>query len=348
MMPNLKSATTEAIELLSTLISTPSISRDETRAADILESYIIERGISVKRIGNNVRAYSKHFDKSKPATLLNAHIDTVAPVSGWTRDPFTPVIENGKLYGLGSNDCGGGLVSLLTAFIQLHDQRDNLIFLASCEEEVSGNGGFSLVLPYLPEIDYAIVGEPTGMQPAIAEKGLMVVDAVAHGKAGHAARHEGINAIYEAMKDIEWVQNYQFPKKSDLLGEVKATVTIINSGTQHNVVPDRCSFTIDIRSNELYRNEEIFDILSKNMHSELKARSFRLSSSSIDKNHPIVKKCIEKGRKPFGSPTLSDMALMPFPSIKLGPGQSSRSHNADEYILLSEIEEAINFYLDII
>lgn len=343
-----KQHVTTAIELLKTLIATPSISRDEGRAAEIVYNHLSDSGCDVHRIGNNILAYSDNFDKNVPAILLNAHIDTVKPVAGWTRDPFTPVVEDGKLYGLGSNDCGGGLVSLMSVFLQLRDKRDNLIFLASCEEEVSGSNGFSMVLPYLPKIDFAIVGEPTDMQPAIAEKGLMVVDATAHGQAGHAAREEGINAIYLAMKDIEWIQNYHFPKISDLLGEVKATVTIINAGTQHNVVPDRCDFTIDIRSNECYTNEQLFDILSRNMKSELKARSFRLGSSSISKNHPIVKRCIEKGRKPFGSPTLSDMALMPFPSLKLGPGHSSRSHSADEYIYISEIEEAINFYLDII
>lgn len=342
--PHVKSA----VDLLKKLIQTPSISRDETNAANILYDYLKGYGCNVSRVGNNILAYSDTFDKNVPAILLNAHIDTVKPVAGWTRDPFTPVVEDGKLYGLGSNDCGGGLVSLMSVFLQLRDKRNNLIFLASCEEEVSGSGGFSMALPHLPKIDFAIVGEPTDMQPAIAEKGLMVVDATAHGQAGHAAREEGINAIYLAMKDIEWIQNYHFPKISDLLGEVKATVTIINAGTQHNVVPDRCDFTIDIRSNECYTNEELFDILSRNMKSELNARSFRLGSSSIIKNHPIVKRCIEKGRKPFGSPTLSDMALMPFPSLKLGPGHSGRSHSADEYILVSEIEEAISFYMDII
>ena len=344
--------TMEAVELLKMLIATPSISRDETAAADVLEAYMKEKGLNSQRYGNNVWCMSKGFDASKPVILLNAHIDTVKPVAGWQHDPFTPTLEDDKLYGLGSNDCGGGLVSLLMTFMELNGQpntpinpiQPNFIFLASCEEEVSGKNGIESVLPLLPKIDFAVVGEPTGMQPAIAEKGLMVIDATAHGKAGHAARNEGDNAIYHAMKDIQWLSEWQFPKQTDLLGPVKNTVTIINAGTQHNVIPDTCTFTIDVRSNECYTNEEIFAFFQEHLTSELKARSFRLSSSKIDESHPFVQACIREGLTPFGSPTLSDQALMRFPSLKLGPGESSRSHTADEYIKISEIDAAISLY----
>ena len=337
--------TKAAVELLKKMIAIPSVSREEGLVGDILEHYLKEQGCEVHRKGNNLWVMSDRFDSSKPAVLLNAHIDTVKPVTGWERDPFRPTEEEGRLYGLGSNDCGGGLVSLLQVFLKLRSERDDLVFLASCEEEVSGKNGIESVIAEMPEIAYAIVGEPTGMQPAIAEKGLMVVDAVAHGKAGHAARNEGVNAIYIALDDIQKVRTMDFPKKSGLLGKVKATVTIINAGTQHNVIPDECRFTIDIRSNEQYSNEEIFAILQQELQSELKARSFRLNSSSISPEHPFVRRCVELGMKPFGSPTLSDQALMPWPSLKLGPGESSRSHTADEYICLSEIADAIEKYL---
>ncbi len=347
-MSKYREAVESSFRLLKELIAIPSFSREEKEVSDTIFSYLSERQCKIERIGNNIIAYSNNFSADKPAVLLNAHIDTVKPVAGWVHDPFFPTEEGGKLYGLGSNDCGGGLVSLLHVFLLLKDSRDDLIFVASCEEEVSGQNGISMVLPHLPQIAYAIVGEPTGMNPAIAEKGLMVVDAVSHGESGHAARNEGKNAIYIAMEDIDWLRSHHFAKNSDLLGEVKATVTIINAGTQHNVIPDQCTFVIDIRSNECYTNQEIFGILKKNMKSELKARSFRLNPSSISKEHPIVAKCIKRGRKPFGSPTLSDMALMPFPSLKLGPGASSRSHTADEYIFLDEIEEAMEIYMEII
>ena len=337
--------TKAAVELLKKMIAIPSISREEGLVGDILEHYLKEQGCEVHRKGNNLWVMSDRFDSSKPAVLLNAHIDTVKPVAGWEHDPFRPTEEEGRLYGLGSNDCGGGLVSLLQVFLKLRSERDDLVFLASCEEEVSGKNGIESVIAEMPEIAYAIVGEPTGMQPAIAEKGLMVVDAVAHGKAGHAARNEGVNAIYIALDDIQKVRTMDFPKKSGLLGKVKATVTIINAGTQHNVIPDECRFTIDIRSNEQYSNEEIFAILQQELQSELKARSFRLNSSSISPEHPFVRRCVELGMRPFGSPTLSDQALMPWPSLKLGPGESSRSHTADEYICLSEIADAIEKYL---
>ncbi len=339
----------EAVQLLQRLISTPSVSRDEKGAADLMELQMAQWGLEPKRVGNNLMLTGKR-DGSKPTLLLNAHLDTVKPVSTWTRDPFSPDIENGRLYGLGANDCGGGLVSLLVVYRALcrEDLPYNLVYVASAEEEVSGAGGFTLIAPQLPQIDVAIVGEPTGMQPAVAEKGLMVIDAVARGKSGHAARNEGENAIYKAMEDIRWLCNHQFGKVSPLLGPTKATVTIIQAGTQHNVIPDECRFTIDVRTNEHYRNEELFQYLQSQMKSELKARSFRLSSSSIPMSHPLVSRCIAMGMKPFGSPTLSDQALMPFASLKLGPGESSRSHSADEYIGLDEIRQAIETYLNLL
>lgn len=342
--------TTEAVELLKRLIATPSVSREESAAADILADFIEKCGLPAQRIGNNVLV-CEALDPEKPTLLLNAHIDTVKPVSTWTRDPFTPTVEGDRLYGLGANDCGGGLVSLLQVFRLLRGKTTqyNLVYLASCEEEVSGAGGFSLALPELPKIDVAIVGEPTGMQPAIAEKGLMVIDGVAYGKSGHAAREEGVNAIYEALDDLVWLRDYRFKKKSMLLGYTKMTVTVLNSGTQHNVVPDECHFVIDVRTNEYYQNEYLFAFLQKHMKKcELKARSFRLSSSHIPVGHPLVQKSIKMGMVPFGSPTLSDQALMPFPSMKLGPGDSARSHTADEYICISEIEKAITTYVELL
>jgi acetylornithine deacetylase len=351
---NINQYTSEAIELLKRLIATPSVSREEHAAADILADFIGKCGLPTKRIGNNILV-CEALDPEKPTLLLNAHIDTVKPVSTWTRDPFSPTVEDDRLYGLGANDCGGGLVSLLQVYriwrdeIAPHGTSYNLVYLASCEEEVSGAGGFSLALPELPKIDVAIVGEPTGLQPAIAEKGLMVIDGVAYGKSGHAAREEGINAIYEALDDLVWLRDYRFKKKSMLLGNTKMTVTVLNSGTQHNVVPDECRFVIDVRTNEHYQNEYLFAFLQKHMKKcELKARSFRLSSSHIPVGHPLVQKCIKMGMTPFGSPTLSDQALMPFPSMKLGPGESARSHTADEFICISEIEKAIATYVTLI
>ena len=353
--------TDDAVSLLQQLIATPSVSRDEGAAVAILVDFIEKWGLPYRRIGNNV-LIQEDIDDSKPTLLLNAHIDTVKPVSSWTRDPFTPVVEGDRLYGLGSNDCGGGLVSLLQAYRILRGGTTehatarqgsplpyNLVYLASCEEEVSGENGFRLALPELPKIDVAIVGEPTGLQPAIAEKGLMVIDGVAHGKSGHAAREEGVNAIYEALDDLVWLRDYEFKKKSPLLGATKMTVTMVNSGTQHNVVPDECRFVIDVRTNEYYQNEYLFAFLQKHMKKcELKARSFRLASSHIPVGHPLVQRTIEMGMCPFGSPTLSDQALMPFPSFKLGPGESSRSHSADEFICISEIERAISTYVELI
>ena len=346
----IKKYSNDAVELLKALISTPSISRDEKAASDVFVHFIEEWGLPYQRIGNNI-LICEQLDAEKPTVLLNAHIDTVKPVSSWTRDPFTPIIEGDRLYGLGSNDCGGGLVSLLQVYRYLRNNATpyNLVYLASCEEEVSGQNGFSLALPHLPKIDVAIVGEPTGMLPAIAEKGLMVIDGVVRGKSGHAARNEGVNAIYEALDDLIWLRDHQFRKKSLLLGSTKMTVTMLNSGTQHNVVPDECRFVIDVRPNEFYQNEYLFNFLQKHMKKcELTARSFRLSSSHIPVGHPLVQRCIKMGMAPFGSPTLSDQALMPFPSFKLGPGDSARSHSADEFIGISEIEHAIETYISVL
>ena len=345
-----KRYTNDAVELLSELISTPSVSRDEKAAADVLQRKIKEWRLPCKRIGNNL-IVAKRLSKKKPTMLLNAHIDTVKPVETWTRDPFVPTIEDGKLYGLGANDCGGGLVSLLQVYRILSEEKDipyNIIYVASCEEEVSGQNGFSAVLPELPPIDLAIVGEPTGMNPAIAEKGLMVIDGVAHGKSGHAARNEGVNAINEVLDDLQWLRDYQFRKVSPFLGETRATVTVVHAGTQHNVIPDKVEFVIDVRTNEYYQNEFVFAFLQKHMKSELKARSFRLHSSFFPENHPLIKRCKRMRMKPYGSPTLSDQALMPFPSFKLGPGESSRSHTADEYIEIDEIHNAIKTYVKLI
>lgn len=348
----------QAAELLCRLIETPRVSREEKAAADLLQDYMQdELGLEVKRMGNNLWSMQPNFDPEKQTLLLNAHIDTVKPVAGWQRDPFKATREGSRIYGLGANDDGASLVSLLHVFAELakHSPKGgagrglyNLVFLASAEEEVSGKGGIESVLPLLPKIDVALVGEPTGMQPAIAEKGLMVLDVTVHGKAGHAARNEGENAIYKALEDIEWFRDYKFEKVSPLLGPVKMTVTIVNAGTQHNVVPDTCTFTVDVRSNECYTNRELFDEIGKNVKSEVKARSFRLGSSGIDVNHPLVQKIVELGGKPFGSPTLSDQALMPFPSLKLGPGESKRSHSADEFVDFCEIEHAIETYLKIL
>lgn len=342
--------TQEAVELLQELIRIPSISREENQAADLLEGFIQSNGIETARDGNNIWCLAPSYDYQKPTLLLNSHIDTVKPVSTWKRDPFTPSLEKGRLYGLGSNDAGASLVSLLQVFRELskENQPYNLIFLASAEEEVSGKNGIEKILPQLPPIHVALVGEPTGMQPAVAEKGLMVLDVTAYGKSGHAARNEGINAIYKALDDIQWFRDYQFPEQSDLLGPVKMSVTVIQAGTQHNVVPDQCHFVVDVRSNEKYSNQEIYDTICKHIKSEAKARSFRLNSSSISLEHPIIRKARDLGKKPFGSPTLSDQALMKFPSLKMGPGNSSRSHTADEYIEIKEIREAIQTYFELL
>ena len=336
----------DAVQLLKKLIATPSVSRNEKDAADIMEQTIRSYGFEPQREANNLWIIDPHYDESRPTLLLNAHIDTVKPVTSWSRDPFSPDVEDGVLYGLGSNDCGGGLCSLLQIFRMLTEkpQSYNLIYLASAEEEVSGKDGITRALPLLPHIDLAIVGEPTGMNPAVAEKGLMVLDVIAHGKSGHAARNEGVNAIYEALDDMRWIRDYKFEKVSEFLGPTKMTLTVVNAGTQHNVIPDKCTMLVDIRTNEFYDNEEVYEFIRQHLKSEVKAHSFRLKSSRIDPEHPLIRKCVTMGMKPFGSPTLSDQALMHFPSFKLGPGESSRSHSANEFIRISEIRDAIAKY----
>lgn len=336
----------DAVQLLKKLIATPSVSRNEKDAADIMEQTIRSYGFEPQREANNLWIIDPHYDESRPTLLLNAHIDTVKPVASWSREPFSPDVEDGVLYGLGSNDCGGGLCSLLQIFRMLTEkpQSYNLIYLASAEEEVSGKDGITRALPLLPHIDLAIVGEPTGMNPAVAEKGLMVLDVIAHGKSGHAARNEGVNAIYEALDDMRWIRDYKFEKVSEFLGPTKMTLTVVNAGTQHNVIPDKCTMLVDIRTNEFYDNEEVYEFIRQHLKSEVKAHSFRLKSSRIDPEHPLIRKCVAMGMKPFGSPTLSDQALMHFPSFKLGPGKSSRSHSANEFIRISEIRDAIAKY----
>lgn len=341
----------EAVGLLKQLIAIPSFSKEEKETADCIQQFFTEHQVTVTRKGNNIWAYNKHFDATKPTLLLNSHHDTVKPNPGYTRNPFSPVEEDGKLYGLGSNDAGASLVSLIAAFLHFYEQEQlayNLIMTATAEEEISGANGVESILPELGKIDCAIVGEPTLMQMAVAEKGLLVVDCIARGKAGHAARNEGDNAIYHALGDIEWLRNYSFPKTSELLGPVKISVTLINAGTQHNIVPDECRFTADIRINELYTHEEILDTLGKNIKAEIKPRSLRMRSSSISTEHPLVKAGLALERTTYGSPTTSDKALMPFPALKMGVGDSARSHTADEFVFLNEIEEGIKLYIQLI
>ena len=350
----------DAVTLLKQLIATPRVSRDETAAADLVESRMKDWGLNPQREMNNVWAVCPDYDANRPTLLLNAHLDTVKPVASWTRQPHEPIIEGDRLYGLGANDCGGGLVTLLMTYRSLVESQTtkqpndqtanptrayNIIYLASAEEEVSGANGVARALPMLPPVNVAIVGEPTGLQPAIAEKGLMVIDGYADGVSGHAARNEGVNAIYEALDDLLFLRDYRFERISPLLGPMKMTVTVVESGTQHNVVPDRLHFVLDVRTTELYSNEEVFAFLQSKMKKcRLEARSFRLHSSSITTEHPLVRRCMEMGMTPFGSPTLSDQCLMAFPSLKLGPGESARSHSADEYICLSEIARALDTY----
>lgn len=342
----------DMLALLKQLISTPSITRGEGGVSAILKADMQRHGYAPKEIGLNLLLYGHSYDPAKPTLLLNSHMDTVKPVAGWTKDPFTPVEEDGKLYGLGSNDDGAGLVSLLYTFYQLDSkpQSYNPLFMATVEEEVNGTGGMKLAVNELPHIDVALIGEPTGMQPAIAEKGLMVLDFTVHGKAGHAARNEGINALYRATELIEKLRGFSFDRISDLLGPVKFTITMINAGTQHNVIPDTCTFTADVRTNELYSNREVFDMISAALPEwcEVKARSFNLNSSRIDASHPIIRKAVEMGMVPYGSPTLSDQAILDCPSLKLGPGESSRSHTADEYVTLKELEQAVPTYMEML
>lgn len=342
----------DMLELLKQLISTPSITRAEGDVSAILKADMQRHGYTPKEIGLNLLVYGHSYDETKPTLLLNSHMDTVKPVAGWTKDPFTPIVEDGRLYGLGSNDDGAGLVSLLYAFYQLdsREQPYNPIFMATVEEEVNGQGGMKLAVNSLPHVDVALIGEPTGMQPAVAEKGLMVLDFTVHGKAGHAARNEGINALYRATELIEKLRTFSFDKVSDLLGPVKFTITMINAGTQHNVIPDTCTFTADVRTNELYSNHEVFDLISAQLPEwcDVKARSFNLNSSRIDVNHPIIRAAVGMGLVPYGSPTLSDQAVLDCQSFKMGPGESSRSHTADEFVTLTELEQSVPLYLKLL
>lgn len=335
------------LDLLRALIALPSFSREEAQTATLLEGFFHERGIPCQRSGNNVWAVNRHFDAAKPTLLLNSHHDTVRPNAGWTRDPFAPTVEDGKLYGLGSNDAGGCLVALLTAFATFYDRpnlRYNVVMAATAEEEISGPNGIESLLPLLPPIDCAVVGEPTDLQLAVAEKGLLVLDGVAHGRAGHAARDEGDNAIYRALPDLDWFRTYQFPKVSDLLGPVKMTVTGVQAGSQHNVVPDQCRYVVDIRVNECYTLEEVLETVRSHVASSIEPRSVRLRSSGIALDHPLVRAGRALGATCFGSPTLSDQALLRCPSLKVGPGHSGRSHTADEFLYLHELDAGITFY----
>jgi acetylornithine deacetylase len=341
----------DSIKLLKKLVSIESFSKYEDKTAGVIRAFFNEKNIKTKRKFNNVWAYNKYFDKNKKTILLDSHHDTVKPNSGWTMNPFTPKVRDGKLFGLGSNDAGGCLVSLMSAFLFFYDRDDlkyNLIISASAEEEISGMNGILSILPLLKKIDFAIIGEPTGMQMAVAEKGLIVLDCISQGKTGHAANEEGENAIYNAMRDIEWFRTYRFPKTSEYSGSVKMSVTMVNSGIQHNIIPEECRFTVDIRVNDRYTNEEIIGIIKKNISSSFKPRSLRLRSSSISKQHKLVKAGLSIGLKAYGSPTTSNMSLMRVPSVKIGPGSSSRSHSANEFIYLTEIENGIKTYIELL
>ena len=338
----------QAVELLKQLIVIPSFSREENLTADLIEKFLNERGVITKRKINNIWAQNKYYNAAKPTILLNSHHDTVKPNSGYTRDPFAATVEDGKLYGLGSNDAGGCLVSLIMTFLYFYEQtglKYNLVLATTAEEEISGVNGLELIIPELGKLDFGIVGEPTLTQLAIAEKGLMVLDCVAHGKSGHAAREEGVNAIYEAINDINWFRSFRFPEESEVFGPVKMTVTIINAGSQHNVVPATCTYTVDVRVTDAYRNEEVLEIIRSHVKSEVTPRSIRLKPSKIDKDHPIVQAGLALGRTTYGSPTTSDQSLLDIPSLKVGPGDSGRSHTADEFIYLEEIREGIALYI---
>lgn len=339
------------VSLLRALISIPSFSREEVHTADQLERFFKEKKMSALRKGNNIWVKNLHFAEGKPTILLNSHHDTVKPNKGYTREPFSPVIEDGKLYGLGANDAGGPLVSLLGTFIHMYNRSDlpvNLIFAGTAEEEISGKDGIESIIGDLGTIHLAIVGEPTLMKMAVAERGLLVIDCEAHGTAGHAARNEGVNAIYKAMQDIEWFRIYKFEKESEWLGPVSMNVTMINAGTAHNQVPAVCSFTVDIRLNECYTHEQVLALVRSKVTSTVKERSTRIRPSFVDKNDPIVTTAQDLGIELYGSPTTSDMALMPWPAAKIGPGDSARSHSADEFIYIHEIEEGITKYISLL
>jgi acetylornithine deacetylase len=339
----------DAITLLNELIATPSFSTEEDQTAGILTRFLAEKGVTASRVRNNVFAQNKFYDAAKPTILLNSHHDTVRPNAQYTRDPFAPGIADGKLYGLGSNDAGGCLVSLTATFLHFHEQPNlkyNLVLALTAEEEISGSNGIEYALSFLPKIDCAIVGEPTLLQLAVAERGLMVLDCTAHGKAGHAARNEGENALYKALQDIEWIRTWGFEKVSPLVGAVKMSVTVIETPNKtHNIVPAECRFVVDVRVNENYTFEEILDTIQSHIQSTVQCRSMRLRATGIAMEHPLVQSGLALGKKPYGSPTTSDKALMPFPALKVGPGDSARSHTADEFIYVSEIEEGIPFYI---
>ncbi len=339
------------IDLLKQLIGIPSFSKEESETATAIASFLEMQRVLVNRSGNNVWAVNQFFDAAKPTILLNSHHDTVKPNPGYTRNPFKAELLDGKLYGLGSNDAGGALVALIAAFMHFHHRKNlsfNLVLAATAEEEISGSGGIESIWTSLPKIDFAIVGEPTQCNMAIAEKGLLVLDCVSKGKAGHAAREEGENAIYKALADIEWFRTYRFPNLSQTLGEVKMTVTVIHAGQQHNVVPAECSFTVDVRVTDVYSLEEVLETVRKNVSSEVTARSMRLRSSGLDSNHPLAKAADRLGIHKYGSPTTSDQALIPVPSVKIGPGDSARSHMADEFIFVEEVEKGIELYIRLI
>jgi len=347
MMEELKE---KGIEFLKKLIAIQSYSGEEDKTADLIENYLKEHGFYPQRKKNNVWVWAGEKDETKPTLLLNSHHDTVKATKKWTKNPFEPVVENGKLFGLGSNDAGGPLVSLLHTFIHLSktSQAYNLCFLASAEEETSGKQGVPIVLDDIGNIDLGVVGEPTSMRMAIAERGLIVLDCTAHGKSGHAARGEGENALYKAMKDIEWFKSFDFENKSEILGKVNMTVTQIEAGWQHNVVPDECRFVVDVRPNEFYSNSEVVDVITKNVESEVNPRSLNLNASGINKDHSIVQKGEQMGVEIYGSQTMSDQVHMPFSCIKMGPGDTHRSHTADEFIYLKEIEEGIELYIELL
>lgn len=340
----------QAVDLLKELIRTPSLSGEEEKTAAIIRRFLEERSVEVEQVQNNIWCRNRDFSQEKPTILLNSHHDTVPPGSSYTRSPHEPSVEDGILYGLGSNDAGGPLVALIATFLHFYERElpFNLILAATGEEENSGEKGIPLLLPYLGRIDFGIVGEPTKMELAVAEKGLIVLDCVAHGVRGHAARDEGENAIYNAMVDIEWFRTYRFERESAILGPVKMTVTIVQGGSRHNVVPETCNFTVDVRTTDAYTNREVAEIIRSHVRSEVNVRSYRLNPSGIDSDHPIVAVAKHLGIPTYGSPTLSDQSRMPFPTVKIGPGDSARSHTADEYIHLEEIRAGIERYVQIL
>ncbi|WP_395767013.1 M20/M25/M40 family metallo-hydrolase [Aquirufa sp.] len=342
----------DAQNLLAQLLACPSFSREEQGTAAIIQEFLAARNISFHTLGHNVWAKNLLFDAAKPTILLNSHHDTVKPNASWSYEPFAATIQDGKMFGLGSNDAGASLVCLISVFCAFFDRElpFNLVLAATAEEEISGKGGIESVLGSadFPVISWAIVGEPTDCQLAIAEKGLMVIDAEVKGLAGHAARNEGVNAIYLALEDISKIKAFEFPEVSKVLGPVKCTVSVINAGKQHNVVPDVCHYTIDCRVNECYSLEQVLEILRGLVQAELTPRSTRLQSSKIPDGHPVLAAATALGLKTFGSPTLSDQALMQFPSVKIGPGHSGRSHTADEFIYLEELKQGIQTYQNIV